>query len=90
MATIDISRSHSLGKDTAKQRSEQVLKRLEGSYGIKGAWAGDVFKIDAPVKGNYTVTESSVRVELDLPFLMKPMKGKIEERIESELSSSLK
>ncbi len=90
MATIDISRNHALGKDTAKTRANDLLGKMKDSYGIKGAWAGDVFKIDAPAKGTCTVTDASVRIEIDLPMMMRPLKGKIETRITDELEKALK
>ena len=89
MATIDISKSHTLGKETAKTRASGLLDKLKESYGIKGTWAGDVFKIEKPVTGNCTVTDTAVRIELDLPMMMRPMKGKIEERVNSELGKAL-
>lgn len=89
MATIDISKNHKLGKDTAKERATALLGKLQESYGIKGAWAGDVFKIEKPVTGNCTVTDTSVRIELDLPLMMRPMKGKIETRVNDELDKAL-
>jgi putative polyhydroxyalkanoate system protein len=89
MATIDVTRNHTLGKDEAKKRANQVLDRLKDGYGIKGTWAGDKFDITAPAKGTFTVSESSVRVEIDLPLMMRPLKGKIEEKVHQELDRSL-
>lgn len=89
MATIDISKNHTLGKATAKERANALLGKMQDSYGIKGTWAGDVFKIDAPAKGTCTVTDTSVRIEIDLPLMMRPLKGKIETRVTEELGKAL-
>jgi putative polyhydroxyalkanoate system protein len=90
MATIDINRSHALGKEEAKKRANDVLEKMKGSAGIKGAWNGDKFDITAPAKGTFLVTESNVRVEIDLPLMMRPLKGTIESRINAELDRALK
>jgi putative polyhydroxyalkanoate system protein len=89
MATIDINRSHKLGKEEAKKRATQVLDRLKDGYGIKGAWNGDKFDITAPAKGTFSVSDSNVRLEIDLPFMMKPLKGKIEQKVNEELDRAL-
>jgi len=89
MATIDISRGHKLGKEEAKNRANQILGRLKDGYGIKGEWAGDKFDITAPAKGTFTVTDASVRLEIDLPFMLRPIKGKIEAKVNEEFDRSL-
>ncbi len=89
MADIDISQNHKLGKDTAKTKATEVINRIKGEIGLDGAWAGDVFNISKPVKGTFTVTDTVVRVQIELSFPMRMLKGKIEERIRGELSKSL-
>ncbi len=89
MADIDISQNHKLGKDTAKTKATEVINRIKGEIGLDGAWAGDVFTISKPVKGTFTVTDTVVRVQIELGFAMRMIKGKIEERIRGELSKSL-
>lgn len=89
MADIDITHNHTLGKEVAKEKATQVLGKLKGEYGIDGAWAGDVFNIAKPVKGTFAVTDTNVRVQLELGFAMRIMKGKIEERVRGELQRSL-
>ncbi len=95
MATIDIKRSHSLPKDTAKQKAEELAKSMETKLGIVWSWAGDAIKFDAPggvakgAKGAVSVTEKEVRVEVDLPFMLRVMKGTIEDRINEKLNQLL-
>lgn len=88
MADINITRSHTLGKAEAKTRANQVLDRMK-SQGIEGTWNGDVFNITKPAKGTFTVSDTQVVVAIDLPFLMKALKGTIEGRINQELERSL-
>lgn len=89
MADIDISHNHTLGKAVAKQKAEGVLQSLGSQYGIKGTWSGDVFNITKPVEGKFTVTDTAVRVEITLGFMMKAIKGKIEGEIRGQLSRAL-
>lgn len=89
MADIDLTHNHTLGKDAAKQKAEGVLQSLGAQYGIKGAWNGDVFNITKPVEGKFTVTDTAVRVELTLGFMMRAIKGKIEGEVSSQLKKAL-
>ena len=89
MSAIDISRSHKHGKDEAKRRANALLEKLAKDQGVKGTWAGDTFNITAPAKGTCDVTDSNVRIQIDLPFLMRPLKGKIESKITEELDRTL-
>ena len=92
MAAIDMKRNHGLGIDTARQRAEELAKDLERKLGINWRWEGDTirFKGDSGtakgVTGNVPVTSSDVRVEIDLPFLLKAMKGTIQSKVEDKLN----
>lgn len=89
MAAIDITKNHTLGRETAKTRASQVIDRIKGEFGIQGAWADDVFTITKPTTGKFTVTDTTVRVEVELSFMMRPLKGKIEDKINAELGRAL-
>jgi putative polyhydroxyalkanoate system protein len=88
MATIDISRNHTLGRDEAKNRANAVLERMK-PQGIKGTWHGDVFDIESPAKGTFKVTDNTLRIEIDLPFVLRPLKSKIESKINAELDRAI-
>jgi putative polyhydroxyalkanoate system protein len=95
MATIDIRRSHSVGKDTAKQKAEELARSMEGKLGIRWSWAGDAIKFDAPsgaakgASGTVEVDDSTVRVQIDLPFLLRAIKGTIESKVNNKLDGLL-
>lgn len=95
MATIDISRSHGLGLDTAKQRAEQLANDLKERMGIAWRWEGDAIRFSSEsgpakgVTGAVIVAASSVKVEIDLPFLLKAMKGTIAGKVEDKLTRLL-
>ena len=95
MATIDITRSHSLPIDTAKQRAEEFAKSMETKLGLSWKWSGNTIVFEAPsgaakgTKGDVQVTDKSVRVTVDLPFMLRVMKGTIESKIHEKLDQIL-
>jgi putative polyhydroxyalkanoate system protein len=92
MATIDIRRPHTLGKDVARQKAESLAKGMETKLGIRWRWEGDKITFDAPsgaakgATGSVGVTERDVSVAIDLPFLLRAVKGTIENRVNEELN----
>ena len=95
MATIDISRTHALSLDDAKKKAEELAKTMADRFGIQWKWAGNTIAFDAPsgaakgTKGEVTVSEKNVRVAVDLPFMLRVMKGTIEEKINEKLAALL-
>jgi putative polyhydroxyalkanoate system protein len=95
MATIDIRRAHTLDKDEAKKRAEALAKSLEEKMGIRWHWDGDRIRFDAPggmakgSSGSVYVDPKDVRVEVDLPFLLRPAKGMVESKISQKLDELL-
>lgn len=95
MATIDIRRAHTLTKDAAKAKAEELAKSMETKLGLTWAWAGDAIRFEAPsgaakgTKGDVSVTDKEVRVTVDLPFMLRVMKGTIEDKINEKLNQLL-
>jgi putative polyhydroxyalkanoate system protein len=95
MATIDITRTHALPKDEAKRRAEDFARTMQARLDLKWHWAGDAIHFDAPsgaakgTKGEIAVTEKDVRVQIDLPFLLRAIKGTIESKVNEKLDSIL-
>jgi putative polyhydroxyalkanoate system protein len=95
MATIDITRAHTLPKDEAKKRAEEFAKSMESRFSLQWHWAGDAIRFDAPsgaakgTKGEVAVTEKEVRVQIDLPFLLRAIKGTIESKVNEKLDAIL-
>ena len=77
MATIDVTRPHKLPKDDAKKIAEEFAKGMQERFELEWRWDGDSIRFDAPhgvakgTKGAVDVTEGSVRVQIDLPFLLR-------------------
>jgi putative polyhydroxyalkanoate system protein len=95
MATIDIRRQHTLDKDQAKTRAEDLARSMEDKLGIRWRWDGDLIRFDAPsgaakgATGVVRVEASEVRVEIDLPFLLRAMKGMVESKVNEKLEAVL-
>ena len=91
MATIDIKRAHTLDLAEAKKRAEALATDMQAKLGIEWSWEGDNIKFDAPsgaakgAKGTVSVDTSQVRVEIDLPFLLRAVKGTIEGKVTEKL-----
>ena len=95
MATIDIRRAHTLDKDEAKRRAEALAKGMEDKLGIRWQWDGDRIRFDAPggaakgATGTVSVEPTNIRVEVDLPFLLRAIKGTIEGKINQKIDDLL-
>jgi len=95
MATIDIRRAHTLPKDEARKRAEDLAKTMQSRFAIQWQWTGDAIHFDAPsgaakgIKGEVAVSEKEVRVQIDLPFLLRMMKGTVESKVNEKLDAFL-
>jgi putative polyhydroxyalkanoate system protein len=95
MATIDITRNHSLPVEDAKKKAEELAKGMADKFGIQWKWEGDTIRFDASsgaakgTKGEVAVTDKTVRVAIDLPFMLRVMKGTIEDKVNEKLNALL-
>jgi putative polyhydroxyalkanoate system protein len=95
MATIDIRRPHALAVDEAKRRAAELAKSLESRLELVWHWDGDTIRFHAPTgtakgtKGEVAVTANEVRVTIDLPLLLRVLKGTIEQKVDEKLSNLL-
>ena len=95
MATIDITKSHALSLDDAKNKAEELAKGMEQKFGITWKWDGNTIRFDAPsgaakgTKGEVSVSDNNVRVAIDLPFMLRVMKGTIEDKVNEKLNALL-
>ncbi len=95
MATIDITRNHSLSLDDAKKKAEDLAKGIADKFGIQWKWDGNTIRFDATsgaakgTKGEVSVSDKNVRVAIDLPFMLRVMKGTIEDKVNEKLTALL-
>lgn len=95
MSTIDIRRSHTLAYDDARKRAEDLAKSMQSRFDLEWRWDGDSIVFDAPrgaakgTKGSVQVSPNDVRVQIDLPFLLRMMKGTVESKVQEKLTQLL-
>ena len=95
MATIDVKRSHNKSMDEMKKRAETLARKMEEKFSIQWKWDGDHIQFDTPsgaakgTKGQVVVKETSVQVQIDLPFLLRAFKGKIGDKVEQYVKEAV-
>ena len=93
MATIDMRRKHSMSREQTRAKAEELARGMEEKLGIRWQWQGDAIRFDTPAgvakgtTGQVTVSDSEVRVEIDLPFLLRAIKGTIEGKVKEKLDA---
>ena len=89
-----VSIPHNLGKQEARKRLETGIGQLRHSFGdkltsISDTWTGDRLDFDVKalgqaVSGNLDVMEDSVRVEVQLPWILAVIADKARGMIEKQ------
>ncbi len=90
MADIDLRRVHGLGLAGARKAADAMAEKLGRKFDLKGTWDGDVLRFERPgVTGTLTVGPKELHLSVALGFLLKAMKGSIEQAVRQELDSVL-
>ena len=95
MATIDVRKSHALPKDEAKKRAEDLAKSMQQKFELDWRWENDRIVFEATrgsakgTKGTVEVSDNDVRVQIDLPFLLRMLKGTVESKVTEKLGQLL-
>jgi putative polyhydroxyalkanoate system protein len=88
MADIDIRRAHNLGHAAARAAADRMADKLGRKFDLQGTWDGDVLRFERPgVTGSLTVGAKDLHLSVALGFLLKAMKGSIEQSIQHELDA---
>jgi len=86
MPTISITRRHKLNHKKARAAAESIAKDLHRRFELAYEWDGDNVSFErAGLSGNMRVGKSDVRLDVQLSFLLTPLKGPIEREIQKEL-----
>lgn len=91
MPKINVKQAHKLDVAEVRRRMDEVLQDLVSRYGLSTEWKGDR-KVEISrtgVKGTAEITEQAVEVNLDLSFVLSPMKTKIESSLREKMASKL-
>ncbi|HET9652016.1 MAG TPA: polyhydroxyalkanoic acid system family protein [Usitatibacter sp.] len=87
MADIDLHRAHGLGVEAARTAADRMLEHLAQRFGLRGAWEGNVLRFERPgVNGRLAVGDHDLHLTVSLGFLLKAMRGTIENAVERELN----
>jgi putative polyhydroxyalkanoate system protein len=93
MATIEMSKKHTLGTDGARTKAEELAKSLQAKLDLEWAWAGDAINFSSKggaakgTKGRVRVSATSIDIEVDLPLMLRPLKGMVEGKIKEKLDA---
>ncbi len=95
MATIEVRRSHQLPIEQARLRAEELAKSLEEKLGLTWKWERERLVFSAPhgpakgTQGSVEVGKNDVSVKIDLPFLLRMAKSKVEAKVVEKLDKML-
>ena len=90
MARISVERTHKLGLEAAREKARPLVEKLASQYGLTPTWAGDTVKLKrSGVNGTLQISETSVKVDVELGLLMSAMSGMIQSEIERSLDKAL-
>lgn len=98
--TITITVPHNLGVETAKKRLAEKLDQLKREYVDKVAhsevtWAGDIATIRVSALGQQATAQMNVladmvRIEVQLPWILAALTGKIQDFVSRNANDVLK
>jgi putative polyhydroxyalkanoate system protein len=90
MADIEIRRAHGMNPADARAAADRMADKLGRKFGLKGDWDGDTMRFQGTgVTGTLTVSPKDLHIAATLGFLLKAMKGSIEQAVTRELDQLL-
>ena len=90
MPNISIRRRHSLDHKKAKAAAQKIARDLDRRFELEHEWTGDEVSFKRPgLSGCMHVGKNEVRLDVELSFLLLPLKGPIEQAIHRELDTLL-
>jgi putative polyhydroxyalkanoate system protein len=88
MPTISIQRRHKLEHKKAQAAARKIAKDLHQRFDLKCTWDGDNVSFQRPgLSGQMRLGRNSVELNVQLSFLLTPLKGPIENAIRDELDT---
>ncbi len=91
MADISVKRTHGLGLDEAKSKIDKVVEDIQSEFpnlvkAIKWNAAGTEAKVEGKgFTGDFKVDDSNVGIDVNLSMFAKPLKGKVQQKIEERI-----
>lgn len=86
MAHIDVTRTHDLGLDGARQAAEEVAHELGDHLSLRTHWEGNTLVARGTgFDGRFHAMPDEVRVTVDLNFMLRPLRRSIRSEIDEYL-----
>jgi putative polyhydroxyalkanoate system protein len=90
MASISITRKHSLSHKKAKDVAEKIAKDLRKRFDLDYEWHGDHIDFERPgVSGQLHVSKDKIRIDVQLGLLLGMLKPTIEREIDVQMDKLL-
>ena len=90
MPDIEIRRAHGMNPADARAAADRMADKLGKKFGLKGDWDGNTMRFQGTgVTGTLTVSPKDLHIAATLGFLLKAMKGSIEQAVTRELDQLL-
>ena len=90
MADISLKRTHSLGLKGAHAAANKMAEKLGEKFALTSSWVGNTMNFTRPgVNGTLAISESDMKLEVTLGFMLKMMKGPIEQSVHEQLDKAL-
>lgn len=90
MSVIDIQRSHSLGQEKARSAADALADKLANKFGVQSEWQGDRLTLQHNgINGHLDISNTDLRVRLELGLMLRPFKSKIEDEIETRIDRAI-
>jgi len=92
MGTMKFEVPHTLSKDEARKRVEQLLKHWNDKYGVKAEWAADGAKVIGKVMGinldaSFKITDGAIEGEGTDPGML--LRGQAKSYLQKKFSTVL-
>ena len=88
MPTISINRRHKLPHTKARAAAQKIAKDLNKRFDLVCSFDGDNVAFERPgLSGTMRLGKSDIQLDVQLSFLMTPLKGTIKRAIRDELDS---
>ena len=85
MPDIELVRPFSLPIAVAKARVQKTADELAAEYGLRSEWHHNTLRFDRTgLHGEIHVTNSEIQLQVNLSFLLKPLKERLITRIEDK------
>ena len=91
MAQVSVTQHHDKPLVEVRAIVESVTDHLEQRHGIRHQWQNDhqlAFR-GRGIDGTLTIDESTVRIELALGMLLRPLRARIEAELRQEMAERL-